>query len=159
MGSSAFEGKQLPKIIAQQIDAAIQHKMLIIVGEAKGACRSFQDYLHAQGYRDVIVGHARSLRYNAGDWPDIKYGDNLAERERNMIKACDTAIIIWVNKSGQIAANLELLKWLRKPTFVYETSSYTAEEAVGLIDPDRIYQPFLYRKFRQKYGKPPISER
>ncbi len=158
MGSKAFERPELPQMVKHQIDAAIKHTMSIIVGEAKGACRLYQDYLHKIKYRDVIVGHARSLRYNAGDWSDIKYGDDLRERERNMIEDCDTAIVIWVNKSSVIAGNLERLKWLAKPTFLYECSTYSNDESSGPLNPNRIYEPFLYRKLRQKYGNPAIRK-
>jgi hypothetical protein len=156
MGSKAYKAPELPKVVKQLLNAAIKERMFIIVGEAPGANQRYQDYLHNQGYRDVIVGHARSLRYNAGNWPDIRYGDNLSERERNMIKDCDSAIIIWVNQSGQIAQNLERLKWLQKPTFLYECSSYSDDVRLGPLDPNRVYQSYLHRKYRAKYGKPPI---
>ena len=55
--------------------------MTFIVAEAHGSCRLFQDYLAEKKYRNVIIGHARSIRYNIGDCPTIKYGDNLKERE------------------------------------------------------------------------------
>ena len=123
----------------------------------EGACRLYQDHLNSRNYQDVIVGHARSLRYNAGNWPDIKYGDNLRERERNMIEECDSAIVIWMNKSSVIAGNLERLKWQEKPTFLYESSSYTKDVYSGPLDPKRVYEPYLYQKLRTKYGKPPSA--
>ena len=110
MGSSAFKAKQLPSEVRKRIDEAIACKMTIVVGEAHGACRAYQDYLKSKDYRNVIVGHAIRLRYNAGNWKDIQYGKNLKERERRMIEECDKAIIIWVNNSGVIANNLEILK-------------------------------------------------
>jgi len=113
--------------------------MTIIVGEARGACRRFQDYLKSKGYRDVVVGHARSIRYNAGDWVTVRYGDDLKERERGMIEDCDSAVIIWVNQSGVIAENLERLKRLGKPTFVYEYSTKDGSESFGELDPSRSY--------------------
>ncbi len=155
MGSKAFQDRELPDEVKQRIDAAVEQEMTIIVGEAKGASRLYQDNLERRNYRNVIVGHARSLRYNAGDWPDIKYGDNLRERERNMIEDCDTAIVIWMNKSSVIAGNLERLKWLGRPTFLYECSGFTDDVYAGPLDQNRIYQPFLYQKLRTKYGKTP----
>ena len=157
MGSKAYEDRELPKEVKRLIDAAIEQEMIIIVGEAKGACRLYQDHLNSRNYQDVIVGHARSLRYNAGNWPDIKYGDNLRERERNMIEECDSAIVIWMNKSSVIAGNLERLKWQEKPTFLYESSSYTKDVYSGPLDPKRVYEPYLYQKLRTKYGKPPSA--
>jgi len=88
----------------------------------------------------VVVGHARSIRYNAGGWRDHKYGDDLKERERNMIRDCDRAIIIWQDESGVIAENLEQLKKLGKPTFLYEYDSSEGTVRAGELDPRRSYR-------------------
>ncbi len=139
MGSSAFKVEELPLSVRERIDEAIARDMTIIVGEAHGACRRYQDYLKSRGYANVIVGHARSIRYNAGDWMTKKYGDNLKERERGMIEDCDSAIIIWVNNSSVIAENLERLKRLNKPAFVYEYSTRDKRASWGELDPTRTY--------------------
>ncbi|MFX1300637.1 MAG: hypothetical protein ACFFAL_07855 [Promethearchaeota archaeon] len=154
MGSKAFQDRELPEEVKLRIDAAIEQEMTIIVGEAKGAPRLYQDHLLSRDYRNVIVGHARSLRYNTGNWPEIKYGDNLRERERNMIEDCHSAIAIWMNKSSVIAGNLERLKWLGKPTFLYECSSFIEDVYAGPLNQNRIYEPYLYQKLRTKYGQP-----
>jgi len=67
IGSKAFQDRELPEEVKRRIDAAIEQNMTIIVGEAKGAPRLYQDHLQSRNYQDVIVGHARSLRYNAGN--------------------------------------------------------------------------------------------
>lgn len=139
MGSSAFKAGELPDAVRELLDEAIALGMTMIVGEARGACRRFQDYLHSKGFRDVIVGHARSIRYNAGGWKIVRYGDDLKERERGMIDDCDSAIIIWVDKSSVIAENLEYLKKLGKPTYVYECSTREGEASFGPLDPARTY--------------------
>jgi len=61
MGSSAFKAKELPAEVRERIDEAIKRGMTIIVGEAPGANRLYQDYLNAKGYRNVVVGHAVRL--------------------------------------------------------------------------------------------------
>jgi len=139
MGSSAYEAEELPDEVAMKIDEALAQGMTVIVGEARGACRRFQDHLAAKGYANVIVGHAKSMRYNAGGWKTVKYGDNLKERERGMIENCDSAIIIWVDSSSVIAENLEYLKKLGKPTYVYEYSTKSGEGKFGPLDPARAY--------------------
>ena len=139
MGSSAFKAEELPAVVRERIDEAMARDMKIIVGEAHGACRRYQDYLKSKGYMNVIVGHARSIRYNAGDWTTVKYGDDLKERERGMIEDCDSAIIIWVDDSSVIAENLERLKRLEKPTFLYEYSTKDGIERFGPLDPARTY--------------------
>jgi hypothetical protein len=146
MGSSAFKDRELPPEVKRKIDQAIERGATIIVGEAPGANRLYQDYLNSKGYRNIIVGHAIRLRYNAGNWKDVQYGKNLKERERSMIEDCDSAIVIWMNKSGVIAEDLELLKRTGKPTYIYECSSETSEVKEGEIDPKRIYEPFYYMK-------------
>ena len=151
MGSSAFTAKELPAEVKERIDEAVARNMMIIVGEARGACRAYQDYLKSKGYRNVIVGHALSLRYNAGNWKDKQYGKNVEERERGMIEDCDEAIIIWVNQSGVIAGNLEILKRAGKLTLLYEYSTKTNTAKWGPLDPTRIYDPYYYMK--QYYRK------
>jgi len=151
MGSSALKNRELPVEVRRQIDKAMELRMKIIVGEAPGASRLYQDYLNSKGYRNVVVGHAVRLRYNAGNWKDVKYGMDLKEREKKMIENCDSAIIIWMNNSGVIARNLELLKRLRKPTYLYECSSKTDQVRAGELDPKRVYDRFSY--MRQHYKR------
>ena len=154
MGSSAFKAEELPAEVRERIDDAMARDMTIVVGEAHGACRLFQDYLKSKGYSNVIVGHAKTIRYNVGNWKTVQYGNDLTKRERSMIEDCDSAIIIWVNQSGVIASNLELLKRLRKPTFLYEYSTRDGTAKAGEIDPKRSYDPYqnrseYYRKWRR----------
>ncbi|MCW4038450.1 MAG: hypothetical protein NWF13_06920 [Candidatus Bathyarchaeota archaeon] len=148
MGSSAFKAKQLPSEVRERIDKAIACKMTIVVASL--------DYLKSKGYRKVVVGHAIRLRYNAGNWKDKQYGKNLKERERRMIEECDKAIVIWLNNSSVIANNLEILKRLGKPTFLYEYSTETGTAKARQLDSKRNYNPYYdlieYYK-RQKQNK------
>jgi hypothetical protein len=157
-GSSAYREKGLPDVVKEKIDKAISRNLGIIVGEAAGACRVFQDYLASEKYNDVKVGYARSIRYNAGKWETHKFGDNLPERERSMIEACDQAIIIWVNRSSQIASNLEYLKDLRKPTFIYEISYKTGRVRHGMLDPMRTYRRQYFGRRKSRDPQPSLEE-
>ncbi len=139
MGSSAYKGEGLPEEVAEVLDGALDRGTTVIVGEARGACRAFQDHLAARGYGDVVVGHAKSIRYNAGGWPTHMYGDDVKSRERGMIDDCDSAIIIWMNGSGVIAKNLEYLKRQGKPTYVYELSTKDGISRFGPLDFARSY--------------------
>ena len=152
MGSKAFRAETLPTEVAAKIDEALSRNMTVLVGEALGACRLYQDYLNSKGYINVIVGHAKSMRYNAGNWKTVQYGTDLKERERGMIEDCDSAIVIWTDSSGVIAENLELLKSLGKPAFLYEHSTRTGAVEIGWLDPGRTYDPYYSMKkyFRRK---------
>ena len=148
MGSSKYREPHLPEEIQEIIDTAIQHEMTFIVAEAHGSCRLFQDYLAAKKYRNVIIGHARSIRYNVGNWSTVKFGDVLKERELNMIRDCVSAVVIWQDNSGVIAENLEYLKKFSKPTYVYEYDSGTGIVSSGMIDPDRVYRTYFSHRRR-----------
>jgi hypothetical protein len=140
MGSSRFRAKELPKEIQNIINKAIENEMTFIVAEAHGSCRLFQDYLAEKKYRNVIIGNARSIRYNVGDYSTIKYGDNLKERELNMIRESSSAIVIWQDNSGTIAENLENLKKYGIPTFLYE--QVEGKISMGMLDPNRTYRKY-----------------
>lgn len=67
-----------------------------------------------------------------------------------MIEECDSAVVIWMNNSGVIAENLELLKRLKKPTYLYECSSETGKMSAGELDPKRTYDPFYMKEYYRK---------
>ena len=60
MGSKVFLEKKLPIEVASKVDEAMSRNMTILVAEAHGACRLFQDYLSSKGYRNVVIGSARA---------------------------------------------------------------------------------------------------
>lgn len=151
MGSKAFRARRLPVVLARKIDEAMARKMKLIVGEVPGACRLYQDYLKRKNHTNVVVGHAKSIRYNAGEWKTQQYGTSVTEREKNMIEECDSAIIIWQDNSGVIAENLELLKRLGKPTFLYEYYTKTGVRKADWLDPERTYDPYYnWKEFMRK---------
>ncbi len=152
-GSKSFRQPALPDALKALIDEAIKAGITIIVGEAPGANRLFQDHLKARGYAKVIVGHAKSMRYNAGGWKTVPYGNNVHERETNMIGDCDSAIYIWADSSGVIAENLEVLKRQGKPVFIYEYFNKTGKAAAGWLDPKRVYDPYYYWKEHMRKQK------
>jgi hypothetical protein len=63
-----------------------------------------------------------------------------------MIRDCDSAIVIWTDNSGVIAENLEPLKNLDKPTFLFEYSTRTEKTKIGWLDPERTYDPYYAMK-------------
>jgi hypothetical protein len=137
--------------VREKIDIAIDSNMKILVGEARGASRLYQDYLYSKCYRNVVVGHAKSIRYNAGNWKTVQFGQNLKDRERNMIENCDSALIIWNDNSSVIANNLELLKKSGKLTFIYEYDSKNKQGKFSMLDPTRVYgSNYRYRRILEK---------
>jgi hypothetical protein len=151
MGSKAFRAKRLPLALSRKLNEAIARNMKIIVGEVPGPCRLFQDHLKRKNYNRVVVGHAKSIRYNAGKWKTKQYGTSVTGRERNMIEECDSAIIIWQDNSGVIAENLEILKRSGKPTFLYEYYTKKMQGRAGWLDPERVYDPYYnWKEYMRK---------
>jgi hypothetical protein len=158
MGSKAFRASKLPVVLARKLDDAMARKMKIIVGEVPGSCRLYQDYLKRQQYTNVVVGHAKSIRYNAGGWKTKQYGTSVTEREKNMIEECDSAVITWQDNSGVIAENLELLKRLGKPTFLFEYHTKTGVKKADWLDPGRTYDPYYnWKEFMRKKKRRPVE--
>jgi len=152
MDNKHYKAVKLPDEIKEKIDQAIRKKMNIIVGEAPGSCWLFQDYLKLKNYQKVIIGHAKSIRYNAGNWQTRQYGFSVIEREQNMIDQCDSAIIIWTDKSGVIAENIELLKRLRKPVFLYEYTTKTKKGIADWLDRTRVFDAYYdWKNLQRKY--------
>ena len=152
MGSKIFKAEKLPSVLQKKINQAIKRKMTVIVGEVSGSCQMFQDYLKSKDYQRVIVGHANSIRYNADNWETMQFGFSVIEREQNMIDECDSAIIIWADKSGVIAENLELLKRLGKPVFLYEYSTKTKTGKADWLDPTRVFDAYFdWKNLQRKY--------
>jgi hypothetical protein len=58
-----------------------------------------------------------------------------------------------MNKSSVIATNLERLKGLKKPTYLYECSSDSPAVYSGPLDPNRIYDHYFYQKLQKKKRK------
>jgi hypothetical protein len=140
MGSSAFSGP-LPLEVTRLLDEAMEREMSVLVGEAHGASRRFQDYLKSNGYRNVVVGYANRVRYNAGRWPAESYGGSLLDKERAMIEECDCAVVIWTNRSGVIAQDLEHLRKMGKPCFVYQCRSDSKAAGGEWLDPRKRCRP------------------
>ena len=69
-------------------------------------------------------------------------GQSVPERERKMIEECDSAIIIWHDNSGVIAENLEILKRVGKPTYIYEYHSTKRRGKAGWLDSSKVYDPY-----------------
>lgn len=76
----------MPDELKEKINQAIRKKMTIIVGTSTGSCRLFQDYLQSKNYKKVRVGHAKSIRDNAGNWQTKQYGLNVMEKAGSLPK-------------------------------------------------------------------------
>ena len=133
LASTAFKGRTLPNEIAEVLDEAMSREMHVLVGEAPG-CWCYHDYLYKTRYDLVTVGYMRNVRYNAGNWPVQIFGSHLEEKELRMIEECDSAIVIWMNNSGVIGRNIQLLKRELKPVYLYRCWTDTPVVDSGWVE-------------------------
>lgn len=100
----------------------------IILGDANGADKALQSYLHSLAYPHVTVYCAGGrCRNNVGSWstrsvavpPDVKGRAFYTTKDRAMADDADYGFVLWDGKSaGAIENVLELLK-RRKKALVY----------------------------------------
>jgi hypothetical protein len=66
-GSRAIS--RLNSEIRERLDNMMRQKFTILVGDANGADKAMQQYLHQCGYREVRVYCMETCRNNVGNWP------------------------------------------------------------------------------------------
>lgn len=102
------------------LDRMLAKKVSILVGDAAGADKSVQQYLHAKGYRDVeVFCSGEECRNNVGNWPLRKVAvesrkrdfDFYAAKDQLMAREADSGLMIWDSKSaGTLMNALRLVK-------------------------------------------------
>ena len=106
--------------IRARIQNIIRNGFQIIVGDANGADKAMQKYLHGTGYRNVTVYCAgNNCRNNIGEWnirkinvdPKLKGREFYTAKDKKMAASADYGLVLWDGKSaGSINNILELLK-------------------------------------------------
>ena len=120
---------RLNKTVEQRIDNILGKHMTVILGDANGADKAVQQYLHRLHYTNVVVfcmdGHCRN---NVGDWPtrairpanphkrDFAY---YSTKDRAMTDEADYGLMLWDGKSRGTLTNILHLVRLAKPVVVY----------------------------------------
>jgi len=132
-GSRAIE--DLSEKVRDQLDKIIDAQETVLVGDAKGADKLFQEFFAERGYDRVMVycSGTRS-RNNVGEWerkmilvgPGLKGREFYAVKDRMMARDADRGLILWDGKSlGSIQNALELLKREKPSTLFLSPSDQT----------------------------------
>ena len=94
--------------VALKLDRMIAKKVSILVGDAAGADKSVQQYLHARSYRGVeVFCSGDECRNNVGNWPLRRVAvesrkrdfDFYAAKDQLMAHEADSGLMIWDGKS------------------------------------------------------------
>jgi len=115
---------RIPKDVLSRIDRMVSQEFKILVGDANGADKAVQKYLHDREYRAIEVFCSGSrCRNNVGDWPlrsvePPKGARGFAfytAKDRVMAEEADFGLMVWDGESvGTLVNVLRMVKAAKK---------------------------------------------
>ncbi len=127
IGGSRHFSRLNPQL-RRRIDNIASKKFPILIGDANGADKAVQAYLHSIEYQNVEVFCAEgACRNNIGDWQIRNIPANTRERnaefysakDRVMAREADVGLMLWDGKSVGTLLNAMRLINLQKKVVVY----------------------------------------
>ena len=140
---------RLNKHIRERLDDMMGKGCSIIIGDANGADKALQQYLHSKHYRNVEVFCSGGIcRNNIGAWPqrDIPAGtlrrdaQFYSAKDRAMAKEASSGLMIWDGRSVGALLNLYRLLSLGKVAEVYSVPEKSMMEFKNLFEWDNFLQ-------------------
>lgn len=108
-GSRSIE--TLPAAARDLLDQHMSQGSLFLVGDANGADKLVQQYLHTANYQNVTVHHiGAEPRNNAGFQTVRVEGNRQTDKDAYMAEHADVGLAIWDGKSQGTANNIERLQ-------------------------------------------------
>jgi len=120
--------RALDENVRRRIDRITDQQFAVVVGDAAGADKAVQDYLHRRGYPHVEVFCMNGrCRNNIGQWPvravasrrhrkDFQY---YATKDRLMAQEAEAGLMIWDGHSAGTLANVGRLASQGKTVLLY----------------------------------------
>ncbi|HTD32278.1 MAG TPA: addiction module antidote protein [Candidatus Elarobacter sp.] len=111
---------RLPNEVKKRLDNVITSRHRVVVGDANGADKAVQKYLHEAAYNNVTVFcSGKASRNNIGQWkmhpvltPKSSTGfEYYAAKDREMAREADFGLMVWDGKS--IGTVLNVLRLVR----------------------------------------------
>jgi len=119
---------RLNERVRERLDRIIQKRLPILIGDASGADKAVQQYLHSKHYPSVQVFCAGDLcRNNIGNWnlrivpteTRNRTFDFYAAKDRKMAREADIGLMIWDGKSIGTLLNVFRLIAQGKKVVIY----------------------------------------
>jgi hypothetical protein len=114
--------------VARRLDRIVERRLPVLIGDANGADRAVQAYLHGRRYDLVqVLCAGRACRNNLGGWPVRAIAANGARRgfafyaskDRVMADEADCGLMVWDGQSVGTLMNVFRLARQGKPVVVY----------------------------------------
>lgn len=112
--------KHLHPLFLERLRNVISSNMNVVVGDADGADKAIQEFLHEMGAVSVMIYcSGPNPRNNVGDWPtrvvssEAEPGTRafFTAKDLEMAKVADYGLMVWDGKStGTLSNTIELLK-------------------------------------------------
>jgi hypothetical protein len=147
--------------VRRRLDQIIENKLLVLVGDANGADKAVQQYLHGRRYDLVEVfctgGHCRN---NAGSWRVNDIPAPHAQRDfafyeakdREMTEESSVGLMLWDGKSKGTLANVHRLLDSGKKVVLWIAPEKTFRTLKSVAD----WQKFSAE--RQRLPQPPPAQ-
>jgi hypothetical protein len=119
---------RLDEDVRRRLDSIIEKRLAVIIGDANGADKAVQRYLHDAGYRDVeVFCTGAACRNNFGNWPvrtikppgksrDFAF---YAAKDAAMAGEASVGLMIWDQKSVGTLMNVLRLVDQNKTVVLY----------------------------------------
>lgn len=123
--------------VQRRLDTIIEREFSIIIGDANGADKAVQQYLHGKHYRNVeVFCSGESCRNNVGDWRTRNVPVENRKRDAQFYSAKDRVMaqeatigfMLWDGKSVGTLLNLFRLLRLNKKAVIYTTPEKKFQE-------------------------------
>ena len=120
--------KQLNRMIKERLNNIINNKYTILLGDANGADKAVQSFLHEMQYNNVLVYcSGNNCRNNLGKWKviNVPTPSNLRGnkfymvKDATMAKSADYGFMLWDGKSPGTLNNIFNLVIDKKKTLIY----------------------------------------
>lgn len=119
---------RLSREFRERLDRIMENGFPIVIGDANGADRAVQQYLHENDYENVEVFFSGGVcRNNVGDWPthDIvattrhRTAEFYSAKDRVMAREASVGLMLWDGKSVGTLLNVYRLLSLQKEAVIY----------------------------------------
>ena len=115
--------------VERRLDRIVEKKLLVLIGDANGADKAVQRYLHSKHYENVEVFCTGEVcRNNVGNWKLRRVASEASERnfdfyaakDRLMSHQATVGLMIWDGKSVGTLLNVRRLLGKQKKVVVYD---------------------------------------
>lgn len=133
---------RLNEAVRDRLRNVMRQSFQVILGDANGADKAVQSFLHESGYRQVeIFSSGGRCRNNVGAWPvravavakGVAGRDFYTAKDRKMAAEADFGMVLWDGKSPGSLENIVELANQEKPVLVY-LAPHQAFHTVTTVD-------------------------